>query len=204
MFATRAASSVQPTTLAATVIAPPVFTTRAQRGSKTGPTSSCPFPASTFGSPEQVLKYLARYTHRVSISDRRIHGIQGDTVTSGYRDDTSGLQRDMTLDSEGLLRRFLLHVLPQGFVRIRYFGLFANRVRAINVTRCRELLAAAAPDAGDVDSSCAAPGPVSKPEDDRRHRCPACGTGTLRWIATLAPVPAQDAVTRAPTLPDTS
>jgi hypothetical protein len=151
-----------------------------------------------------VLKYLARYTHRVAISDRRIHGIQGDTVTFGYRDNASGSQRDMTLDGVEFLRRFLLHVLPQGFVRIRYFGLFANRVRAINVTRCRELLAAVAPGTGDVDSSRPAPGPASKPEDDRRHRCPACGTGTLLWIATLAPVPPQDAVIRAPTPPDTS
>jgi hypothetical protein len=154
-----------------------------------------------FGSPEQVLKYLARYTHRVAISDRRIQSIQGDTVTFGYRDNASGLQREMTLDGVEFLRRFLLHVLPQGFVRIRYFGLFANRVRALNVTRCRELLAATAPG----DSSCRpAPARASKPEDDRRHRCPDCGTGTLLWIATLAPLPAKDAVTRAPTPPDTS
>lgn len=156
-----------------------------------------------FGSPEQVLKYLARYTHRVAISDRRIHSIQGDTVTFGYLDRESGCQRAMTLDGVEFLRRFLLHVLPQGFVRIRYFGLFANRVRALNVTRCRGLLAATAP--GHGDSSCRpAPAPASKPEDDRRHRCPDCGTGTLLWIATLAPVPVQDALTRAPTPPDTS
>ena len=155
-----------------------------------------------FGSPEQVLKYLARYTHRVAISDRRIHSIQGDTVTFGYLDRESGCQRAMTLDGVEFLRRFLLHVLPQGFVRIRYYGLFANRVRALNVTRCRELLAVAAP--GHGDSCRPAPAPASKPEDDRRHRCPDCGTGTLLWIATLAPVPAQDAVTRAPTPPDTS
>lgn len=160
-----------------------------------------------FGSPERVLKYLARYTHRVAISDRRIHAIQGDTVTFGYRDNASGLQREMTLDGVELLRRFVLHVLPRGFVRIRYFGLFANRVRAINVTRCRELLAVVAPGAvgaGDVDSSCVAPGRASKPEDDRRRRCPACETGTLLWIANLAPVPAHEAVPHAPTPPDTS
>jgi predicted RNA-binding Zn-ribbon protein involved in translation (DUF1610 family) len=154
-----------------------------------------------FGSPEQVLKYLARYTHRVAISDRRIRSIQGDTVTFDYLDRKSGCKRDMTLDGVEFLRRFLLHVLPQGFVRIRYFGLFANRVRALNVTRCRELLATTAP--GHGDASCR-PAPVSKPEDDRRHRCPDCGTGTLLWISTLAPAPAQDAVTRAPTPPDTS
>lgn len=156
-----------------------------------------------FGSPEQVLKYLARYTHRVAISDRRIHSIQGDTVTFGYLDRKSGCQREMTLDGVEFLRRFLLHVLPQGFVRIRYYGLFANRVRAANVTRCRELLTVAA--RGHGDASCRpAPAPASKPEDDRRHRCPDCGTGTLLWIATLAPVPVQGALTRASTPPDTS
>ena len=105
------------------------------------------------------------------------------------------------------LHPFVLHVLPRGFVRIRYFGLFANRVRAINVTRCRELLAVVATgavSAGDVDSSCVAPGQASKPEDDRRRRCPSCETGTLLWIANLAPVPAHEAVPHAPTPPDTS
>ncbi|MCC6552395.1 MAG: transposase [Polyangiaceae bacterium] len=79
-----------------------------------------------FGSPEQVLKYLARYTHRVAISDARILDIQDAGVTFRYRDNTRGPQI-MTLDGVEFLRRFLLHVLPTGFVRIRYFGLLANR-----------------------------------------------------------------------------
>jgi hypothetical protein len=151
-----------------------------------------------FGSPAQVLKYLARYTHRVAISDRRIRSIQGDAVTFGYRDNESGRQRDMTLDGVEFLRRFLLHVLPQGFVRIRYFGLFANCVRAVNVARCRELLPAATTGEGAS---------TPKPEDDPRDLCPECGIGTLRWVSILAPDSTPDAPERAtisPTPPDTS
>jgi predicted RNA-binding Zn-ribbon protein involved in translation (DUF1610 family) len=141
-----------------------------------------------FGSPEQVLKYLARYTHRVAISDARILRIDGDTVTFAYRDrKDDDRKRTMTLDGVEFLRRFLLHVLPKGFVRIRYFGLLANRVRADNLARCRELLSAqAAP----------APRSSSKAEstNEDRHRCPTCGTGRLRRVGTLepAPVPARD------------
>ncbi|MFO0758285.1 MAG: transposase [Byssovorax sp.] len=72
-----------------------------------------------FGSPEQVLKYMARYPHKVAISNRRILTIQDHKVTFSYRDNMRGRQV-MTLDGVEFLRRFLLHVLPQGFVRIRY------------------------------------------------------------------------------------
>jgi hypothetical protein len=141
-----------------------------------------------FGSPEQVLKYLARYTHRVAISDRRILSLQGDTVTFSYRDRKDGnRQRVMTLGGVEFLRRFLLHVLPTGFVRIRYYGLFANCVRADNLARCRQLLAAEAP----ADSP-PTPSSPSKPEesaDDPAHRCPVCGTGRLRQVRTLDPAP---------------
>ena len=87
-----------------------------------------------------MLKYLARYTHRVAISDRRILAIEDNGVTFRYRDNARGPQV-MTLDGVEFLRRFLLHVLPSGFVRIRYFGLLANRGRAKNLAQCRALLA---------------------------------------------------------------
>jgi hypothetical protein len=143
-----------------------------------------------FGSPEQVLKYLARYTHRVAISDSRILRMDDDTVTFAYQDRKDGnRKRTMTLDGVEFLRRFLLHVLPKGFVRIRYFGLLANRVRADNLARCRELLSAQAPPSPPPSSP-------SKAEstDEDRHRCPTCGTGRLRRVGTLepAPVPARD------------
>jgi hypothetical protein len=138
-----------------------------------------------FGSPEQVLKYLARYTHRVAISDSRILRIEGDTVTFSYKDRRDGdRQRTMALDGVEFLRRFLLHVLPKGFVRIRYYGLLANRVRADNLARCRELLSPG-------EQPTPVPSSPSKAEaaSDERHRCPACGTGRMRRVAKLEPEP---------------
>jgi Putative transposase/Transposase zinc-binding domain len=138
-----------------------------------------------FGSPEQVLKYLARYTHRVAISDRRIQSIDEHGVTFRYRDNGGGGQRSMTLDGPEFLRRFLLHVLPKGFVRIRYFGLLANRHRAQNLERCRTLLRDATP-TRSVPSA-------TKPADSRatdaieRNRCAHCGIGLLQMLSTLAP-----------------
>jgi hypothetical protein len=153
-----------------------------------------------FGSPEQVLKYLARYTHRVAISDRRILDIQDAGVTFRYRDNTRG-QQVMTLDGVEFLRRFLLHVLPTGFVRIRYFGLLANRTRAKNLARCRELLAAN-PTTAEASAPSAPSAP--KPAEEERDRCPSCGTGRLRYVGILAPAPVPDRAAWAPIARDTS
>jgi hypothetical protein len=153
-----------------------------------------------FGSPEQVLKYLARYTHRVAISDRRILDIQDDSVSFRYRDNARG-QQVMTLDGVEFLRRFLLHVLPTGFVRIRYIGLLANRIRADNLARCRKLLA------DEVDTAASTPPsapPPPKPADDDRNRCACCGTGRLRNVGVLSPVPRPDLDAWAPRPWDTS
>jgi hypothetical protein len=147
-----------------------------------------------FGSPEQVLKYLARYTHRVAISDSRILRIEGDTVTFAYQDRKDGDRKcTMTLDGVEFLRRFLLHVLPKGFVRIRYFGLLANRVRADNLARCRELLSAQGPPSPP-------PSTPTKAEtaNEERHRCPGCGTGRMRRVAKLEPEPVPVPGTAAP------
>jgi hypothetical protein len=155
-----------------------------------------------FGSPEHVLKYLARYTHRVAISDRRILAIQNDTVTFSYRDNARGGHRVMRLDGVEFLRRFLLHVLPTGFVRIRYFGLLANRGRALNLARCRELLATTAP--GAVAPSTPSSPSTPTPPEDTRYRCPSCATGRLLKVATLVPAPAPDLDAWAPIPRDTS
>ena len=83
-----------------------------------------------FGSPAHVLHYLARYTHRVAISNHRLVAVTDDTVAFRWKDYRHGSQvRTLTLDVDEFLRRFLLHVLPKGFVRIRYFGLLAARCR---------------------------------------------------------------------------
>jgi hypothetical protein len=94
-----------------------------------------------FGGPQQVLRYLARYTHRVAISNGRILSVDNDTVRFWWKDyRRDNTRRVMTLDGCEFLRRFLLHILPRGFQRIRSYGLLANRVRRDRLARCRELL----------------------------------------------------------------
>jgi hypothetical protein len=101
-----------------------------------------------FSGPEAVLAYLSRYTHRVAISNRRLIAFDQTGVTFRYKDyrrDGADRQRTMTLSTDEFIRRFLLHVLPKGFHRIRHYGLLASTRRKANVARARELLAAPAP-----------------------------------------------------------
>jgi len=94
-----------------------------------------------FGGAENVLNYLARYTHRVAISNQRLVACQNHRVSFRWRDYAhGGKNKVMTVPAEEFLRRFLIHVLPKGLVRIRHFGLFANRRRAASLQRCRSLL----------------------------------------------------------------
>jgi hypothetical protein len=112
-------------------------------------------------SPEQVLKYLARYTHRVAISNYRLVEFRDGQVSFLWRDYLHGSkQKIMTISAHEFLRRFLLHVLPGGLVRIRHFGLFANRKRGATLTRCRALLGALPAD------------PLPTPP----LRCPSCSS----------------------------
>jgi predicted Zn-ribbon and HTH transcriptional regulator len=95
-----------------------------------------------FGGPAHVLQYLARYTHRVAISNHRLIAFQDGKVSFRWKDYAHGNKnRKMTLSADEFLRRFLLHVLPRGFVRIRHFGFLANRTRLALLTLCRQLLA---------------------------------------------------------------
>src|SRR5271165_7616237 len=90
-----------------------------------------------FGGAEHVLNYLARYTHRVAISNHRLVALENDRVSFRWRDYAhGGKQKIMTVSAHEFLRRFLLHVLPKGLVRIRHFGLFANRRRSAALERC--------------------------------------------------------------------
>ncbi len=94
-----------------------------------------------FGGAERGLQYLARYTHRVAISDDRLKGLDGDRVVFDWKDYRDDNQVKVTrLEAVEFLRRFLMHVLPSGFHRIRYYGLLANRHRTVNLERCRVLL----------------------------------------------------------------
>jgi hypothetical protein len=96
-----------------------------------------------FGGAEHVLNYLARYTHRVAISNHRLVSFKQDQVSFRWKDYAAGgKQKVMTVSTDEFLRRFLIHVLPKGLVRIRHFGLFANRRRAASLLRCREVLGA--------------------------------------------------------------
>ena len=99
-----------------------------------------------FGGAEHVLQYLARYTHRVAISNHRLVAFQDHRVSFRWKDYAAGSkQKIMTVSADEFLRRFLIHVLPKGLVRIRHFGLFANRKRSASLLRCRFLLKVAAP-----------------------------------------------------------
>jgi Putative transposase/Transposase zinc-binding domain len=99
-----------------------------------------------FGSPAHVLHYLARYTHRVAISNHRLVAVTDDTVSFRWKDYRHGSQmRTLTLDADEFLRRFLLHVLPKRFVRIRYVGFLAPRCRTRELAQCRQALAVGLP-----------------------------------------------------------
>jgi hypothetical protein len=139
-----------------------------------------------FGGPERVLDYLGRYTHRVAISNNRLKELKDGQVTVAYKDyKHEQRQKLMTLSVDEFLRRFLLHVLPDGFQRIRHYGLLANRHRAQNLARCRELLAASEP------------APQQQLDYRDRYRqltgqdllqCPRCKKGRMVRITVLAPV----------------
>jgi hypothetical protein len=141
-----------------------------------------------FGGPERVLKYLARYTHRVAISNSRIVSMADGQVTFLWKDYAGGNKtKVMTLDAVEFIRRFLLHILPAGFMRIRQFGFLANRARKEKLALCRRLLGAAP-----------APDRDANPETRDRKLCPACKIGHMILIgivlaaARRIPPPHQD------------
>jgi hypothetical protein len=145
-----------------------------------------------FGGPERVLKYLSRYTHRVAISDRRILFVGDGVVRFRYRDYADhSRSKEMTLPATEFIRRFLLHVVPRGFMRIRHYGITANCRRREKLTRCREILGqtqpapssepdTAVPEAGDDNTV---------PRDSDAARCPSCGA-PMRVVEIIPPVSA--------------
>ena len=150
-----------------------------------------------FGGPEQVLAYLGRYTHRVAIANSRLVGMADDKVSFRWKDyRQEGRQKVMTLDAGEFMRRFLLHVLPPGFHRIRHFGIMANSHRAARLARCRRLLAEHVavderPVQGSAPSAC-----DHKPTFCHDHAtCPCCG-GLLRVASALPRAPPRSASRR--------
>ena len=141
-----------------------------------------------FGGPQRVLEYLGRYTHRVAIANSRLLEFADGEVAFLWKDYRhESRQKVMRLQADEFVRRFLLHVLPPGFQRIRHYGLLANRTREVKLQRCRQLLNAPAP----------ASAPAIEPEDyrDRYQRltgvslwdCPLCKHGRMTCIETWLP-----------------
>jgi hypothetical protein len=136
-----------------------------------------------FGGPQAVLAYLSRYTHRVAIANSRLIACDRNGVTfrwKDYRAEGRDRQKVMTLATDEFIRRFLIHVLPLGFHRIRHYGLLASGTRADNITRARRLLdvPAAQPETGNTN--CAEPAEAEPPS----HPCPCCG-GRMIVIETF-------------------
>ncbi len=141
-----------------------------------------------FGGPEVVLKYLARYTHRAAISNHRLLELEGGQVRFRWKDYAHGGRwRTMTLSAIEFVRRFLMHVLPSGFVRIRHYGLLANRHRREKLALCRELLGGGA--ASEVEDEEPKPRREGSDAVTPTRACPVCGAGRLVVIAEL---PARD------------
>ena len=136
-----------------------------------------------FGGPEQVLRYLGAYTHRVAISNRRLVSFLDDKVTFRWRDSAhKNKKRLLTLHVDEFLRRFLLHVLPRGFVRIRHFGFLASRRRGSLLPLCKQMLATAS-----FTTLCAAVRSKRRIQPSPLRTCPLCG-GSMILVERLTAV----------------
>ena len=139
-----------------------------------------------FGGPEVVLKYLAQYTHRVAISDRRLLDFEDGIVRFRYKDYAHGnRKRVMSLPAREFVRRLLLHVLPAGFVRIRHYGILSNRHRPDDLALCRALLGSGPTVEPEPAEPVKAPEGVESITPTRV--CPHCGAGRMRVIAEFPP-----------------
>jgi hypothetical protein len=152
--------------------------------SRTSPVARVVYAKRPFAGPAQVLDYVGRYTHRVAISNNRLLSMDNGKVCFRYKDYRDGnRQKTMTLDGQEFIRRFLIHVLPDGFHRIRYYGFLGNCHRARKLERCRELLGMAP----------AAPiGPAADYRDrfealtgQSLRQCPHCQAGIMVVIGCV-------------------
>lgn len=154
-----------------------------------------------FAGPQQVVDYVGRYTHRVAISNHRLVDIEDGQVKFTWRDyRDNNQQKTMPLSADEFIRRFLLHVLPSGFHRIRYYGFLGNRHRKEKLQRCRELLGMAPPKEGSAEPA------IQEDYRDRYERltgrslreCPVCHRGRMIAVKVLPQVRS------SPTIQDTS
>lgn len=136
---------------------------------------------------ETVVNYLSRYSHKIALSDQRIAAIQGDTVSLHYQDyKNSGQHKTMVLNGEELIRRFLQHVLPKGFMRIRHFGFLANRCRKEKLERIRAALKVPVTNEEGGDENENSAGKTSRPCAEV-SLCPRCHQRQWRAVALIAP-----------------
>jgi hypothetical protein len=138
-----------------------------------------------FAGPAQVLEYVGRYTHRVAISNSRLLSMDGDKVRFRWKDYRDGdRQKTMSLDGGEFIRRFLVHVLPEGFHRIRYYGFLGNCQRARKLALCRDLLRMAPPSPAEPPAD--DPDRVKTPTSRSWRECPSCGSGPMVVVACVA------------------
>jgi hypothetical protein len=141
------------------------------------------YPKPCVNHTERVVEYLARYSHRIAISDARIIHVDDEHVTFRYQDYRDGNRHKvMALEGEEFIRRFLLHVLPKGLMRIRHFGFLANRCRKAKLAQIRTALAQE-----DQQTDCAETNDEAAGAFDG-YPCPECGIGRLRLVGSLAPL----------------
>jgi hypothetical protein len=143
--------------------------------SRTSPVARFVYTKPPFAGPEAVLAYLARYTHRVAISNSRLVSLDERGVTFRYKDyrrDGQARYGTMTLSADEFIRRFLLHVLPKGFHRIRHYGLLASAGCKTNIARARQLIAAPM---AQVDPPAVHDTADPRTTTDHRPPCPCCG-----------------------------
>ena len=143
-----------------------------------------------FAGPQQVLDYVGRYTHRVAISNNRLLDIENGQVRFQWKDYRhEGQSKTMTLSADEFMRRFLLHVLPNGFQRIRYYGLLGNRYRKEKLERCRRLLGMSAPavPSSELASDKDYRDRYEELTGDSLYRCPQCGQGRMLVVKILMP-----------------
>lgn len=147
-----------------------------------------------WNGPQQVLKYLARYTHRVAIANSRLVSMNNGQVTFQYKDyRNQHRQRTLTLSATEFIRRFMMHVVPRGFMRIRYYGFLANTHRERQLDKIRKLLHAEQPAASSQEEG------DSQLEDSYSQRCPNCNCGTM-WPIDIGPRPRLSEILQAPLL----
>jgi len=143
-----------------------------------------------FADPEQVLDYLGRYTHRVALSNDRLVDHRDDRVGFRWKDYADHDRvKVLTLTADEFLRRFLLHIVPRGFMRIRHFGLLANRTRRATLTRCRTLLGQSPLDDAQPESLAVL---MQRVTGIDRARCPVCGEGRMQIVVLVMAVAPPD------------